>query len=140
MAELNALGNIKLNEDYAVFSINPKVYSLDIVYSACYVMLDKAYIILDGDPEKEIKVEIRKKSKEQDLKELVYELNNHLISYSVYKQQSEKTKQIRELILHRAMFTHAPNIFQKVKDDENIQKENVQEEKKDNEDDKTQAK
>ena len=35
--------NIKLPEN-----INPKVYVLETVYSAAYVFLDRAYILLDG--------------------------------------------------------------------------------------------
>ena len=41
--------------------MNPKIYPIDVVYAAAYVMIDRAFIILDGDPKEEIKVEIRKK-------------------------------------------------------------------------------
>ena len=111
--KLNALGTIEVNEreGFGVFSINPKIYSLDIVYSAAYILIDKAFIILDGDPEKEIKVEIRKKKPEQELKDLVRDFNEELLNYAVYKVQSEKNKNIREMILQRVLLTNDPNYF-----------------------------
>jgi His-Xaa-Ser system protein HxsD len=110
--ETNALGNIELKEDFALFTINPRIYPLDIVYSAAYIMIDKAFIVLDGDPEKEIKIEIRKKKKEQELKTLVQEFNEELLNYAVYKVQSEKNKGLREKILQRVLLTNIPNIAQ----------------------------
>ena len=110
--ETNALGNIELKEDFALFTVNPRIYPLDIVYSAAYIMIDKAFIVLDGDPEKEIKIEIRKKKKEQELKTLVQEFNEELLNYAVYKVQSEKNKVLREKILQRVLLTNLPDIVQ----------------------------
>ena len=109
--ETNALGNINIKEDCAVFSVNPKIFSLDVVYSAAYIMIDKAFIILDGDPEEEIFVEIRKKTQEQDFIQLVREFNEELLNYAVYKNQSEKNKKLRELILQRVLLTNNPEYF-----------------------------
>jgi His-Xaa-Ser system protein HxsD len=102
----NKLGNIEIGEDCAVFSVNPKIYPLDIVYRAAYIMIDKAFIILDGDPEESIKIEIRKKKQEQELHELVKEFNEELLNYSVYKVQSEKNAVLRETILQRVLLTN----------------------------------
>lgn len=112
MKELNQLQNIKINEKegYALFSINPKIYPLDLIYSASYILMDKAYIFLDGDPEEEIIVELRRKDENnQELKKLVYDFNNELLNYAVYKQQSEKNKPIREAILQKILLTNDPN-------------------------------
>ena len=113
MEKLNKLGNIEIDEDkgFAVFSVNPKIYPLELVYSAAYIMIDKAFIILDGDPKKEILVEVRKKEKEQKLKELVREFNEELLNYATYKVQSERNKDIREMILQRVLLTNDPNYF-----------------------------
>ena len=113
MDKLNKLGNIEVNEKdgYAFFSINPKIYSIDVVYAAAYVMIDRAFVILDGDPKKEIKVEIRKKEDHHDLKELVRSFNEELLNYATYKVQSEKNKKIREMLLQRVLFTNNPQYF-----------------------------
>lgn len=113
MEKINALNNIELDEkgEYAIFSVNPRIYSLDLVYSASYIMIDKAFIILDGDPKEKIMVEIRKKTKDQELKTLVREFNEELLNYAVYKAQSEKNKNLREMILQKVLLSNDPNYF-----------------------------
>lgn len=100
--------NPEIQKDKALFRINPKIYPLELVYSAAYIMIDKAFILLDGDPEKEIIAEIRKKKEDQDLKDLVREFNEELLNYAVYKEQSEKNKELREIILKRALLSNIP--------------------------------
>ena len=111
--ELNKLGNIEINEKegYVFFSINPKMYSIDVVCAAAYVMIDRAFVILDGDPNKSIKVEIRKKEKHHKLKALMVSFNEELLNYATYKIQSEKNKKIREMLLQRILLTNNPNYF-----------------------------
>lgn len=113
MEKLNKLGNIEIDDvnGFAVFSINPEIYPLELVYSAAYIMIDKAFIILDGDPDKEILVEIRKKTEDQNLNELVREFNEELLNYATYKTQTEKNKGIREMILQRVLLTNDPGYF-----------------------------
>ena len=115
MSKFNKLKNIEIDEKegYAYFLINPKIYPLDIVYSAAYVMIDRAFVILDGDPEKEIKVEIRKKMPQHDINELVMSFNEELLNYAAYSVQSEKNKVIRETLLQRILLTNNPNYFSK---------------------------
>ena len=97
--------NMEIHKDLILLSINPKIYPLDVVYSAAYALLDKAYIILDGDPEEEIIVEIRPKAK-IPLKKLGDGFNQELINYAVYKKQSEKNALIRQTIIQRALLTN----------------------------------
>ena len=120
MKKLNRLGNIEIDEKqgYAFFSINPKIFPLDMIYSAAYIMIDRAFIILDGDPEKEIRVEIRKKNEKIPLKELVMLFNEELLNYATYKLQSEKTKNIKEMIMQRVLLTNSPQYFVNPKENE----------------------
>ncbi|PLW80693.1 His-Xaa-Ser system protein HxsD [Candidatus Woesearchaeota archaeon] len=106
--------NIKIENDKAVLSINPKMYDLEVIYSATYLFLDKSYIILDGDPKKEILVKIKAK-KGKDIEEIAHDFFNELINYSDYKKRADSTRKIRELILQRALATNDPNL---VEDDE----------------------
>ena len=53
----------------------------------------------------------RKKEKGQKLGGLVREFNEELLNYATYKVQSEKNKNIREMILQRVLLTNNPNYF-----------------------------
>jgi His-Xaa-Ser system protein HxsD len=108
MEPTNELKNIEFKKDCAIIKINPKIFQLDIIYSAAYIMIDKAFIVLDGDPEKEVLVEVRTKEAGQDLKRTVQEFYEELLNYAVYKSQSERNAGIREIILQRALLTNDP--------------------------------
>jgi len=86
-------------------TVNPKLYPLEAVYSAAYVFIDKAYIVLDGDPEKEILVNITPKfsSFAENIK---LDFNNELLNYAEYLTRAKETKKIRELFLQRLMGTN----------------------------------
>lgn len=101
--------NLKIENDSVVLNVNPKLYALETVYSAAYVFLDRAYILLDGDPDKEIIIRLKPREKE-DLEKLGGEFFNELINYSDYKNRAEQTQKIREMLLQRAMITNDPSI------------------------------
>ncbi|MFW6025279.1 MAG: His-Xaa-Ser system protein HxsD [Candidatus Woesearchaeota archaeon] len=87
--------------------INPEIYSLDVIYSAAYVLLDKAYIKLEGDPKNKMIVKIRKKEDtKEDLDKIKGRFEEELLNYSFYKKQLEKTKDIRDIIMNRALLTN----------------------------------
>lgn len=100
-----AVDNIQIfeSEGYCLVAINPKVYTLDVVYSASYSLLERAYIMLDGDPEKEILVRLRHKGERGSLEELGREFNNELLKYAAYKVYSEQNKDIRWMIVEKAL-------------------------------------
>jgi len=85
--------------------VNATLYPLEAIYSAAYLLLDKAYVILQGDPKTEIIVEIRAKGKD-DLEALGNKFNDNLINYAVFKQQTEKNKEIRQTLIQRALLTN----------------------------------
>ncbi|MBU4204937.1 hypothetical protein KKH26_02035 [Patescibacteria group bacterium] len=99
---------LKINEDEnCVFiSINPKIYPLDVIYTVSYVFLEKAYLILDGEPDKEIIVKLIAKIKvdKEQLRQLGNDFFNELINYGFYKNQSEKNNVIRQILLQKALF------------------------------------
>lgn len=85
-------------------SVKTSIFPLDVIYSASYVFLDRAYIILDGNPNRLVNIRLVPKNN-NDPKELAMEFNNELLSYSVHKKQSEKNAPIREAIIQRALLT-----------------------------------
>ena len=56
--------NMKIENDSVILNINAKIYALETIYSAAYVFLDRAYILLDGDPENEVIIELKPKAEE----------------------------------------------------------------------------
>ncbi len=102
------IDNMEIDYDgkKVLVSVNPKIYPMAVIHSAAYILIDKAYIILDGDPEKEIIATIRPK-KECDLEALGRDFNNELVNYNFYMVQSNLTKNVREAIVQRALATNA---------------------------------
>lgn len=121
--------NIKINsaEKSVNIEINPAVYDLDVIYSACYVFLDRAYILIDGSS-KRIEVEMVPK-KGVDLGEVGSEFNNELLNYAHYKMMSRKNSELRKIILQRALITNDPSVIDfnvddfELDDTENIKSE-----------------
>jgi His-Xaa-Ser system protein HxsD len=93
----------KKDNSVTVF-VNTSIYPLDVIYSASYVFLDRAYVLIDGDPKKAVTVKLLPKEK-QDPEKMGMEFNNELLNYSLYKKQSEKNAAIREAMLQRALLT-----------------------------------
>ncbi len=98
---------LKVKGNSAEIRVDPKVYPLEAVYSAAYVFLDKAYFILDGDPKKEIIVNLEAKEKSMGEK-VAKEFLNELINYADYITRAKQTKKLRETILQRALITNDP--------------------------------
>ena len=107
--DIKLIGNLEIhNKDkFVVVSVNPKIYPLDVIYSAAYVLLDKAYIILTGSGDEEVLVELRYQNAEASLELLGRKFNNELINYAVYKAQSEQSRGIKEEIVRKALQTNS---------------------------------
>ncbi len=105
--------NVEVFDDYVVVRVDPKLFSLDVIFMAAYVMIGKAHVFLTGDPEKEIRVNLRKGDKFfGSLEDLGNEFNNELLTYQVYNIQSKRTADLRKLLLTRALFpTFAPQEY-----------------------------
>jgi len=107
--------NVEVCDGFVVVKVNSKIYPLEVIYSAAYVFLDRAYVILDGDLDKYVLVNLKLKS-EGDLKRLGLDFFNELINYSDYTLRSKNTIKIREMILQRAIITNdsslAENVFE----------------------------
>lgn len=102
-----SIDNLEVNEKTGnvVISVNPKIYSLSTIFSAAYVLIDKAWVLIDGDPNEEIIVQLRKKDSKINLAELGRQFNNELVNYSVYNIQVEKNAVLRGMIVQKAFET-----------------------------------
>ncbi len=102
------ISNIEVGKggNQIIISINPKVYPLEVIYSAAYVFLDRAYILIDGDPEEEIFVQMKPKDSKMDMEKMGLEFNNELVNYSVYVVQAVRNQPLRKAIIERALLTN----------------------------------
>lgn len=102
------LDNFEMDNEKGIVlvSINPKIYSLEVIFSSAYVLMDKAFIVIDGDPETEVVVSIRPKNSEK-LESLASEFNDELLNYAVNTEQSRKTEQLRSNLIKEAFAGHS---------------------------------
>jgi len=109
---------LKRNQNRILVKINPKLYPLEAVYGTCYVFLDRAYVFLDGDPKKEIKVYLKGKKKltSQELEGLAGEFSNELLNYALRNEISKRNQKIREYIVGQALFAANPEEFEESED------------------------
>ncbi len=110
-------------DNFAKISINPDIFSLEVIYSATYTFLDKAYFIFDGDPEEEVYVKVKPKE-ELNLEELVYKIQNEMVNYAVYIVQASRNQGVRNAIITRALQTNGVN-FQRNEDIQEIDEEEL---------------
>ncbi|MBL7197984.1 MAG: hypothetical protein ISS47_07780 [Candidatus Omnitrophica bacterium] len=123
--------NIKISKDCVELKVNPKVYSKETIYSAGYVFLDKAYILLDQDKDKII-VHLYPQKKSEDLKKLGLDFYNELLNYSHYFSRAKTNAEAVKALMQRALFSAAPSMVQEAEDKEiqDLIKELEEEEKK----------
>jgi len=118
--------NFEINEGSKsiIVSLNPKLYFVDVILSTAYLFTDSCYVLIDGDPEEEIILELRLKKEGMNLEKLGREFNNELINYAAYNEQSAKNANLREAILTRALLTNSPSLLQRpVEDNEKLTEE-----------------
>lgn len=111
---------IEKNKNLIKVIINSKLYPLEAVYGAAYVFLDKAYFRLDGDPEKEITVQIKSKEKlsRKGLENLASDFLNELLNYSLRYKISKNNRKIREYIIGTALLSAlGENLEEEAKED-----------------------
>jgi His-Xaa-Ser system protein HxsD len=102
-ATVKSVSNLQVHPDFVIVQVNTKIYPLDTIYYAAYVFLDRAFVVLDGNPSDLVSVELRPKDKTKDPEELGRNFNDELLSYSLYKIQAERGKDIRESILRQVL-------------------------------------
>ncbi len=108
--------NIKEKENVVEVSADTEIYSMDAIYSASYNLLDRAYIILDGDSKKTVKVSLKGKEKldKNKLEELADTFFNELISSEIRIKISNKNRLVREYIISAALVGASPELRKKL--------------------------
>lgn len=110
--DISAIDNLEIHkeENFVSVSINPKLYPLEVIYSAAYIFINQAHVMIDGDPKEEILVKLKPKTT-MNLEVLGREFNNELLNYMTYLLRTARSQGIREEIVQRALATNA-QVFQ----------------------------
>lgn len=117
-------GNLKINkkESYVLVSVNPKIYPVDVVLSSAYIFTDSCYVLVDGDPNKEMVVELRPKDKKENIEKIGRNFNNELINYANYAVQAIKNERLREAIINRVLLTNIEKPEEAIENDDYLEK------------------
>ena len=92
--------------NFALVSVNPKIYSLGVVFSAAYVLLEKAFVVIDGNPDEQVIVSLRPK-KGRGIRAIADEFNEQLVNFAVNFDQSGRTRALREEFVKQAFLAHS---------------------------------
>ncbi|MDP3043534.1 MAG: His-Xaa-Ser system protein HxsD [bacterium] len=94
------------------FFLDSKLYPIEAIYGAAYVFIDRAYIFLDGDPQKEIIICLKGKKKMnfKELEGLQGEFYNELLNYLLRVKIAKRNKKVRDFIVGTALVSGS-NIF-----------------------------
>ncbi|SCL81219.1 His-Xaa-Ser system protein HxsD [Sporanaerobacter sp. PP17-6a] len=107
--------------------LDKRIYSIESCMKAAYAFIENYYIFLEMD-EKDIIVEIKKKDmSERITEEDIGEFYNELLNQSVREIVYKKTKNIREIIMARALHSEClstGNVEDEI-DDEGYKLENI---------------
>lgn len=104
MAELKVL-DLQGDQGVAVLALDKGLYPLDVIYGSAYVLIDRAYVLLDKDDEGRtlVRLESRDGGGEDELKELVGEMSNELLSQALRRKITMQNKAELEAIVTQAM-------------------------------------
>ena len=108
---------IKILDDYAELRVNSKIYSKETIFAVGYVLLDKAYILLDMD-KGDIVVYLYPQQKGTDLRQLCLEFCNELVNYSHYFSRVKNNAEAIKSLMQRALFSAAPSLVQESEEKE----------------------
>ncbi len=97
--------NVTSYDDHVSVKINTLIFPKEVIYSAAYVFIDKAYILFSSSSRYLI-VDFYAKQV-SDLMKLVMDFNNELVSYLLYKRLVELNGNLRNLILKKSLIINS---------------------------------
>jgi His-Xaa-Ser system protein HxsD len=102
---------INLKDSQIIFSLNTKNYPKEVIYSTAFVFLDRVYVYLDGDPEKEINVSLKGKEdmNESQLEAMRGEFLNELLNYLLRVEVAQSNQKIREYVVASSLVASMPS-------------------------------
>ena len=96
---------IKESENQVLITVSSKIYSLEAIYGASCVFLNRAFIFLDEAKKGDILITLktREKMDKKQLEDFGGEFYNELLNYGLRTEISKNNQKIREYIVSRAL-------------------------------------
>ena len=113
---MEKLYNIK--DNYAEIILNKEIYPLVSIKKAISNFFEDIYVKINDLSEKEYMVQIELKQSSADLEKLIGEFYNELLRESLRYNIAVETKNLRELIVGRALYTTCIDIEQETTNNE----------------------
>lgn len=103
-----------ISGDQISFDVDESLYSLEAIYGACYLFIDRCFVFLSRPKAGEVKVQLtaRQPDTATDLDRLAGEFTNELLSQATRLRLSQATARIREYYTAAALrtATAAPSV------------------------------
>lgn len=98
--------DFQLSEREIRFDIDEELYSIDAIYGASYLFIDRCYVFLSRPADKKVSVRLRSKgaANEDALEALAGEFANELLNSQLRFRLGRATAGIREQYMARAFF------------------------------------
>lgn len=105
---MDRLDNFEIDQKkkLVMVSVNPKIFPLPVIFSASYLMMDQAFVVIDGNPENQVLVSLRPRQN-QSLEEIARLFNDELLNYAVNSNESKKTQKLRDELIKQAFAGHS---------------------------------
>ena len=102
--------SVKASKNIVKLEVDEKIFPRPVAVSAAYLFLDRCYVRLESAPRRRIVVQLKGKKKlsKARLTVLADEFENELLHQLIRHQVAEKTNQLREVIVGRALFSAEP--------------------------------
>ncbi|OGS00719.1 MAG: hypothetical protein A3G41_05770 [Elusimicrobia bacterium RIFCSPLOWO2_12_FULL_59_9] len=90
--------------DPTSFKLDVRAYGLRVIYAAAYVLMDRAYVLLEGNPKSKVTVYLKLKSDcSQNLKQLRATFLSELATQKLRWMLAEANQPVREHIIKEAL-------------------------------------
>ena len=100
--------NYTITDGIAELIINKNIYDKEVLMQTSYVMIEKSYILVDEDEKNYIiMIKPKKKIKDSEVEEMVFEFMDELIESASYIDQLKRTSSIRQIILEKALLSQS---------------------------------
>jgi len=84
---------------FVVVEVNSEVFPIDLVYNAAYLMLDRAYVILDGSPGETVYALLRPRNFKGELEELGRTFYDELVASAFQAVQFVRNNGMQQALL-----------------------------------------
>ena len=104
-------------KEYVELKFSTKIYTKEILFEACYILLDDYYFYLDLKDDDFI-VTIFQKDKNFDKEKAISLFLDELIETCAHNEQLKNTQKLREVLLEKALlpFSQTCDIDEKLKE------------------------